>query len=244
MTSDRPLLPLTAWAAAGVCHEVLLRTLPSLRHDMAGILSVARMDLALLKRWLARLPDAGMAELPATGERLQRVDQQFATLLKALHALQGWGDEPVGGAPAAEDLLAACLGWVRPVLSLAKVTLECRLPAAEGGLPCAPVSPSAFRYLCLGALWYWVDQCPALNSITVALCAPGALEVEAGLHPEGRQETASGVLPPVLGRIDAAALQAVACREGWRLQVSASRLSLHWADGEAGSGATLGRARP
>ena len=35
------------WMAAGVRHEILMRVLPTLRHDLLGPISVARMELAV-----------------------------------------------------------------------------------------------------------------------------------------------------------------------------------------------------
>lgn len=218
-----------AWVSAGVCHEVLLRTLPSLRHDMAGILSVARMDLALLKRWVGKLVAAqGGDDAAVAGERVQRVDQQFSTLLQSLQALQAWGAEEVSDTPDAHDLLDACLGWIRPVLMLAKVSTE-RVPRREAAAPLAPVSPSAFKYLCLAALWYWVDSRPALARLTVDLAAPGEISVAIEEHPGGAPVNAGRAPQPVLARIDEAALAAVAHQMGWRLEVAASRLTLRWA---------------
>jgi hypothetical protein len=217
-----------AWISAGVCHEVLLRTLPSLRHDMAGILSVARMDLALLKRWVAKLATQGLDDAAVAGERVQRVDQQFSALLQSLQALQAWGAEEAGDAQGAHELLDACLGWVRPVLMLAKVSTE-RVPQRDGEAPLVPVSPSAFKYLCLAALWYWVDSRPALARLTVALAAPGELSVAIEEHPGGPPVSAGRAPQPVLGRIDEAALSAVAQQLGWRLELAASRVTLRWA---------------
>jgi hypothetical protein len=215
------------WIAAGVCHEILLRTLPSLRHDMAGILSVARMDLALLKRWMAKLSTQPLDDVGAAAERLQRVDEQFATLLRALQALQGWGNEEAGATPSADDLLEACLAWVRPVLMLAKVGTE-RTPRRDGATP-LPVSPSAFKYLCLGAVWYWVDTRPALAGLTMDLQAPGCLRVQATDHPGGPLTSAGRAPEPVTQPIDAAALTAVAQHVGWTLDLAQSSLTLRWA---------------
>ena len=215
----------SVWVASGVCHEILLRTLPSLRHDMAGILSVARMDLALLKRWMAKLGQQVDDAASAT-ERVQRVDQQFSALLGALQALQAWGDEEASQTPSADDLLDACLAWVRPVLMLAKVTTE---RAPRGGTMPSPVSPSAFKYLCLGAVWYWVDSRPALAGLTMDLQAPGCLQVHA-TERQGAAPAGTGRAPsPVLHPIDETALAVVAQRAGWTLDVTASSLTLRWA---------------
>ena len=42
------------WMAAGVRHEILMRVLPTLRHDLLGPISVARMELAVMRRRLER----------------------------------------------------------------------------------------------------------------------------------------------------------------------------------------------
>lgn len=217
----------TPWVAAGVCHEILLRTLPSLRHDLAGILSVARMDLALLKRWVAKLGSDGAEDPASTAERLQRVDQQFGTLLQALQGLQAWGDEEVAPTPTADELLDACLGWVRPVLMLAKIAAERSEPAVAATM--APVSPSTFKYLCLGAVWYWVDNRPALSGLVLSLQAPGVLVVRAVEHPGGAQPDPGRAPKPVLAPVDQDALAAVAARGGWQLNVGTSALQLRWA---------------
>lgn len=215
------------WVVAGVCHEILLRTLPSLRHDMAGILSVARMDLALLKRWMAKLATQPLDDAAGAAERVQRIDHQFGALLRALQALQAWGDEAVADSPSADELLDACLAWVRPVLMLAKVTTE-RTPRRDGAMP-LPVSPSAFKYLCLGAVWYWVDTRPALSGLTMDLQAPGCLQVQTRDHPAGPPSGAGRAPAPVLHPIDEPALSALAHRVGWRLDVTPSSLTLQWA---------------
>lgn len=215
------------WIAAGVCHEILLRTLPSLRHDMAGILSVARMDLALLKRGMAKLSTQSHDDASGAAERLQRVDEQFGALLRSLQALQGWGSEEVAATPSAEDLLEACLAWVRPVLMLAKVSTECAPP--RDGAALLPVSPSAFKYLCLGAVWYWVDTRPALARLTMDLQAPGCLRVQAIDHLGGPLTGAGRAPEPVAQPIDASALAAVAQHVGWTLDLAQSSLTLRWA---------------
>ncbi len=215
------------WKAAGVCQEILLRTLPSLRHDMAGILSVARMDLALLKRGVAKVGQAGGDAPAVAAERLQRVDQQFGTLLQALQALQAWGDEPVADQPSADELLEACLDWVRPVLMLAKIAVE--RGAAEPAPGLAPVSPSTFKYLCLGAVWYWVDSTPLLSGLTLTLEAPGVLVVQAGEHRDRTSPDTRRTPKPVLAPVDEDALAAVAAQRGWRLEVEPSVLRLYWA---------------
>lgn len=217
----------TPWVAAGVCHEILLRTLPSLRHDLAGILSVARMDLALLKRWVAKIGHGGPEEAASTAGRLQRVDQQFGTLLQALQGLQAWGDEEVAPTPTADELLDACLGWVRPVLMLAKIAAE-RTPRDDAAAM-APVSPSTFKYLCLGAVWYWVDNRPALSGLTLSLQAPGVLMVRAVEHSDGPQPDAGRAPKPVLAPVDQGALAAVAASGGWQLTMEPSALRLRWA---------------
>jgi hypothetical protein len=223
--SDAPST--AAWVAAGVCHEVLLRTLPSLRHDMAGTLSVARMDLALLKRWMAKLTVLmSLDDAAGAAERVQRVDQQFGTLLQGLQALQAWGDEAVASVPCADDLLDHCLAWVRPVLMLAKVATERGDRAGEG---LSPVSPSAFKYLCLGAVWYWVDNRPALAGVTLDLQTPGCLRVHAVDHPQGPPVGAGRAPQPVLHPIDAPALAAMARHMGWSLDVAPACLTLRWA---------------
>lgn len=214
-----------AWMAAGVCHEILLRTLPSLRHDMAGQLSVARMDLALLKRWLAK--GTLSADDGAAAERVQRIDQQFVALLQALQALQAWGQEEPVDTPAVSEWLDACLGWVRPVLMLAKVTVE---RGADPALPFAPVSQSAFKYLCLGAVWGMVDQHgPSLAQVMVTLEAPGTLCIAATRHPVDAPAGVDRAPQPTWARLDESALRAVARQAGWQLTVQPSCWRLSWA---------------
>lgn len=229
MTGGHRPVGVAAWAAAGVCQEVLLRTLPSLRHDMAGLLSVARMDLALLKRWMAKLATQGADDVAGAAERVHRVDQQFVALLQSLQALQAWGAEEVSDTPSADELLEACLGWIRPVLMLGKVSVD-RGSAAPDRPPLAPVSPSAFKYLCLGALWYGVDRhAPALAGMTVTLLPPGGLRVDIALSRDGAAVEAARMPQPVWGRLDEAGLRAVAQHMGWRLEVEPTGLMLWWA---------------
>ncbi len=240
---------LTRWIAAGVRHEVLLRSLPSLRHDMAAPVSVLRMAILLLKRQLA----AASIDAEACAHRITVLDQQMGGLVEAIRLLRGWETSAASGTDAARDtitrpaLVAKCVALLRPVFDLRGVSislaplLEAQPPGAgsagaaanePSALPPEPVWPNgvALRYLLLASLCCLHDAPADAGTVHIAPDGPDGLELRslprtADMQPPMCDPMASG------GRleIDAAALQCLADDLGYAVIVTADGVRLRLA---------------
>ncbi|SIR49042.1 hypothetical protein [Pseudacidovorax sp. RU35E] len=144
-----------SWIAAGVRHELLMRSLPALRHEMAGPVSLLRMTLLMLKRHAGANPVDGAA-------CLQRVDQasdQLALLVDSVRALRDWELATSDEGLARGELVRQCAGLMRAAFDLNGLSLEVdeRLDVADESEPRWP-DGAALRYLLLGALGHLHDQ--------------------------------------------------------------------------------------
>ena len=150
-----------AWLGAGVRHELFMRVLPALRHDMAGPLSVARMGNAVLKRYLAATPiDAAVCL-----KRMEQTDEQLNELLVSIRTLARWDVESadrVSPSPA----LFATLHLARPMLDLNGVVLDTTEIDAPSSWP--SVQPARALFMVLGALSYLQDTATGPSRITLS----------------------------------------------------------------------------
>ena len=159
-----------AWLAAGVRHQVLMRVMPSLRHDMAGPLSVVRMGNAVLKRYL----DAEPADIGAARRRLEQNEGQLQELLKAIRGLNRW-ELTTSEHQEAALVVASALHLARPMLDLHGSQLE--VPEPQTMLQdWPPLQPARGMYAVIGALCYLQDSAEAGG-------APGVMRVLA--TPDG-----------------------------------------------------------
>lgn len=198
-----------SWIAAGVRHELLMRSLPALRHEMAGPVSLLRMTLLMLKRHAGANPVDGAA-------CLQRVDQasdQLALLVDSVRALRDWELATSDEGLARGELVRQCAGLMRAAFDLNGLSLEVdeRLDVADESEPRWP-DGAALRYLLLGALGHLHDQSdqPVLVRIV-----PGdeAHLVRVCVMPKPEQREEAELMPHRAPRslaIDAVCLQSLA----------------------------------
>jgi hypothetical protein len=149
------------WLGAGVRHELFMRVLPALRHDMAGPLSVARMGNAVLKRYLAATPIDPAICL----KRMEQTDEQLNELLVSIRTLARWDVESsdrVSPSPA----LFATLHLARPMLDLNGVVLDTTEIDAPSSWP--SVQPARALFMVLGALSYLQDTAAGPSRITIS----------------------------------------------------------------------------
>lgn len=217
---------LKRWVASGVRHEVLLRALPSLRHDMAAPVSILRMTTLLLKRQLAAMP----VDVSACAQRVTVLDNQMSELIDGIRLLRGWETSAEPGVETTRDaitrpaLVAKCLSLLRPVFDLRGVTIDvdpsleaCAEPAAETAWP----NGFALRYLLLGSLCYLHDAHADLGAVRIAPDGVGGLQ----LRPQPQAADAGPSLADLVpsdGRleIDAAAFQCMVDELGYRVDIT------------------------
>ena len=238
MTSAAGIAP-ERWIAAGVRHEVLLRTLPSLRHDMAAPVSVLRMATLLLKRQLAATPIDAAACL----DRLAVLDRQLGALIDGIRLLRGWET----GADAQLEtvgrvlLVSKCVALLRPVFDLRGVSLVLD-PALEAGSSTTASATtadtatageaqwpgaSALRYLLLAALCYLHDTDPGIGVIQIVPADADALELRTQPRASDTRPLMAGLmLPEDRLEIDASALQCLANDLGYVVELRADAVRL------------------
>ena len=145
--------PADAWYAAGVRHELLMRVLPAIRHDMAGPLSVVRMGNTVLRRYLGAEPFDAAQSL----KRLGQTEEQLQLTVAGIRALSRWDTEGLEGQQAAADV-AQAMEMARPMLDLYGMQLT-ESPTAPAEWPA--VVPGRVLYAVLGALAYLQDSASA-----------------------------------------------------------------------------------
>ncbi|MBB1600128.1 hypothetical protein [Variovorax sp. UMC13] len=215
-----------SWIAAGVRHELLIRALPALRHDMTGPVSVMRMGLLMLRRQVA----APAIDPVVCEQRVTLIDSQIAELVNAVRSLRDWelaiDDEGI----TRHALVAQGVGLMRAAFELQGIHLQVdgALQAPIDGAPKWP-SSAALRYLFLGALGYLHDTPTDVGTVTVSADGDDALwlRVTAG-EADGADAMAGAHRAPRMLAIDAIALQSLADDLGYALAIErdAVRLTL------------------
>lgn len=165
------LSPERAWQAAGVRHEILMRVLPSVRHDMAGPLSVVRMGNAVLKRYL----EADPPDLLASRRRLEQNEAQMQELLVAVQSLGGW-DLGSDGLREAAGLVGLALHLARPDLDQRGTQVEANDPA-QLMTGWSKLQAARATYSLLGCVFYLQDSATGPSMIRLAASPAGALEL-------------------------------------------------------------------
>lgn len=223
--------PLSRWVASGVRHEVLLRALPALRHDMAAPVSVARMTALLLKRQLT----ASSIDAAACAQRVVVLEEQMTALIEAIRLLRGWeaGGTDAGVTRAA--LVVRCVSLLRPVFDLRGVAIEvdpsiappddAPPPASDAAVSAeaerAWPNVSALRYLLLAALCCLHDCGPDTGGIRISADGDDALQLIAHPRPaEAAAPLAAMPSPQAQLLVDAAALQCLADDLGYEVGFS------------------------
>lgn len=205
-----------AWLAAGVRHELFMRVLPALRHDMAGPLSVARMGNAVLKRYLAATPvDAAMCL-----KRMEQTDEQLNELLVSIRTLARWDVESTDRVSPSPALLAT-LHLARPMLDLNGVVLETSEVTAPASWK--PLQPARALFMVLGMLGHLQDSSAGPTRITLATQGDALTARSEAMAPTlpGDHQPAQRQM-----RIDAQALQWLADDLQWPVTIAEGVVTL------------------
>ncbi len=156
-----------SWIAAGVRHELLIRALPALRHDMSAPVSVMRMGLLMLKRQVA----APTLDAAACQERVALIDSQIAELVAAVRSLRDWELATDDDGISRPALVQQCTALMRAAFDLQNIRLEVDdALTTEGGDDGETrwTSGAALRYLLLGAMGFLQDSAPDVATIHIA----------------------------------------------------------------------------
>ena len=204
-----------AWFAAGVRHELLMRVLPAIRHDMAGPLSVVRMGNTVLRRYLGAEPFDAAQSL----KRLGQTEEQLQLTVAGIRALSRWDTEAAEAPRAAADI-AQAMEMARPMLDLHGMQLS-ESVAAPAGWP--EIVPGRVLYAVLGALAYLQDSATAPMTIRATADGGGLLF----------QRTPTGaafdllMLPAARPlQVDADALQVLLADLRWPVELTADSVAL------------------
>jgi len=222
------------WMAAGVRHEVLLRALPTLRHDMAAPVSILRMATLLLRHQLVATP----IDAAACGQRVSVLDQQMSALIDGIRLLRGWEHGGEAGLDAARDvvttqaLVARCVSLLRPVFDLRGISIDLDPSLDESASPNAehPTPwPNAFalRYLMLASLCHLHDAHADVGTVHIAPYGADSLSLRVTPRATDARPPMAGLIP-IEGHmdIDAAALQCLADDLGYAVAVAGDGVRL------------------
>lgn len=226
------------WIAAGVRHELLLRALPALRHDLVAPVTPMRMSLLLLKRQLAApAPDAA-----ACAQRAAQIDAQLGEVVDGVRALRDWELANDGTALSRAALVRQCLALMRPAFDLHAIALEvdaalevdftAERAAGTGDARVWRGATAAQRYLLLGCLGHLQDTAIDVGAIHIAPERDTALQLRA--RRRSGDSPAPGLAQQRARRrlaIDAASLQSLADDLGLAITIErdAVRLDLRGA---------------
>lgn len=204
-----------AWFAAGVRHELLMRALPAVRHDMAGPLSVVRMGNTVLRRYLGAEPFDAALSL----KRLGQTEEQLQLTVAGIRALSRWDTEGADSQQAVADV-AQAMEMARPMLDLYGMQLS---ESPDAPPQWAPLAQGRVLYAVLGALSYLQDSATVPMAIR-ATSRGDTLRFDA--EPTGGAFDAAMRPAPRRLRIDAAALHALFDGLRWPVQVVADSVVL------------------
>ena len=228
-----------SWIAAGVRHELLMRALPAVRHDLAAPLSLMRMQLLMLRRHAhTDVP----APPDALAPRVSQLEAQVSELSQGLRNLREWEWPTLEGTTQAA-LTRSML--VEQAASLMRAAFELNGIALKVGsdlfLAEATDDPGArwpdavgLRYLLLGALCHLHDAHDTLEAGGhIALAAVEDWGVRLQAHPrppstsdEAAVSTFAPLRAPRHLAIDAVSLQALADDLGHAVTLAPEALTL------------------
>ncbi|HSI52248.1 MAG TPA: hypothetical protein VLA61_28615 [Ideonella sp.] len=145
---------LSHWIAQGVRHELLLRLLPSIRHDMLGPISVARMGVAVLVKRLGSEPP----NLEGTLARAQELNQHLAQVTQQLREFRHW-DPAQAGRVSLPAAVAQCSAWLQPAMALQGFELDLAPPAEQtAGSPLIDWPRDDMLFLAAGLICHVLDS--------------------------------------------------------------------------------------
>ena len=156
-----------AWIAAGVQQAVLSRTMPALRHELAGAVSVLRMGLAVVKR---RLEASGE---PQDGnmlrERVDALNTNTNELSASLRRLRHW-DKPTNETMDLHALLTEVWELAKPFLLLRNIE---PMPLPTADLPAEPLRPQPLMYMLLASIYHLAEGADDGTPQRIALAVQG-----------------------------------------------------------------------
>lgn len=217
-----------SWIAAGVRHELLIRALPALRHDMSAPVSVMRMGLLMLKRQVA----APVIDVDACQDRVTLIDSQIAELVAAVRSLRDWELATGEDGITRTALVQQCTSLMRAAFDLQGIRLvvgpglgaEPEEDAAGTTIPTTPTDGeaqwpdgAALRYLLLGAMGFMQDSTPEVATIRIDTDGPDGLLLRAEAGATDDADSMAAHRAPRRLAIDAVALQSLADDLGYTL---------------------------
>lgn len=228
-----------SWMAAGVRHELLMRALPAVRHDLAAPLSLMRMQLLLLRRH-------AQADAPAPAEalaaRVTQLESQTSEISDSLRTLRQWEWPTPEGAlgatePTRAELVAQAVSLMRAAFELNGIALQVAdalNPLSGAAADAGPAErwpdPVGLRYLLLGALCHlhdWHDGLEGGGSIELSPLEDWGVQLKARSAAAAQGQPAGALAPHRAPRhlaIDAVSLQALADDLGHEVQITPGML--------------------
>lgn len=206
------------WVAAGVRHEILMRVLPTLRHDLLGPISVARMELAVMRRRLERADLALQDGL----RRVRQLDGHLVDLTRGLRELRRWDPLDTERMPASAIVRLALMLMEQPLrLAGLEVSVETDCEAEDTELPLAPLLLGTLALLC-----HAQDQRASGQRLCLHLATrPEGEAAVLSVRTEPRPET--GSVPPPMPALPDLPAPARACLDAEAVRHLASSLGLH-----------------
>lgn len=168
----------SAWEIAGIQHELFLRVLPGLRHELVGPISVSRMGISVLKRTLEK----GEADQAALQQQVLRMDEQLQQSVLGVRALRLW-DEDSNMTASAADIISHGIKLMSYRLSLRNITIDYPLddaPLDDHSLDDSDDSKliyQPFLYTWLGLLGYFEDHFTYPVLLSISQLSSNALRV-------------------------------------------------------------------
>jgi len=200
--NDLPPSQTPAWIALGVQHAVLARTMPVVRHDLAGMLTIMRMGAVVLRR---RVNDAaaptGVTGTDPVAAQLEQLEEHLASLSESARRLRHWD---LQGPQAPEPIAATAqlaLQLAHPLLAMRGMQLALAPEATP--LPATRAPQQPVLCLLLGAV-HLLAEAPEGAPATVHLLPladrPGSVRVQAEGHAQDAPPAApTPGMPPLTG---------------------------------------------
>jgi len=224
-----------AWEIAGIQHEIFLRVLAGIRHEMVGPISVSRMAISVLKRTLEK----GDPGKEAIQQQVMRMDEQMQQSVLGIRALSLWDADSTTLAPV-NYIVRQGLKLMAYRLSMRGILVDDEEIAAgsnpETGatgpahsasdpLPPGQVPHQAFLYTWLGLLGH-VEDCHYPATLKVASASPAGVSVQ--LIPVEKPSNSQNEIKPNFHGIDQPSLLALAAHCGFAIKFTPGQISLGW----------------
>lgn len=173
----------SAWEIAGIQHEIFLRVLPGLRHELVGPISVSRMGISVLKRTLEK----GEADKDSLQQQVLRMDEQMQQSVLGIRALRLWDADSNITATAAH-IISHGLKLMSYRLSLRNITIDYLMEddvenTESESTPAGKQDDAGkqiyqpFLYTWLGVLGYFEDHFNEAVTLKIAFVSSNALSV-------------------------------------------------------------------